>query len=89
MAQITKYHLLIFLIGISSNVKAQKPNYESSLLIIRNINIVDVTTGKILHKQDVVVKDQLIIFIGKSFTESVSTNPKYIDGKRKYLCPGL
>ncbi|MBK7233768.1 MAG: hypothetical protein IPH93_16290 [Saprospiraceae bacterium] len=89
MAQITKYYLLTFLIGISSIVKAQKPNYESSLLIIRNINVVDVTTGKILQKQDVVVKDQLIIFIGKSFTESVSTNPKYIDGKGKYLCPGL
>ena len=89
MAQITKYYLLTFLIGISSIVKAQKPNYESSLLVIRNINVVDVTTGKILPNHDVVIKDSLIYFVGKSFSETVSSNSKYIDGKGKYVCPGL
>jgi len=89
MAQITKYYLLTFFIGISSIVKAQKPNYESSLLVIQNINVVDVTTGKILPNQDVVIKGQLIYFIGKSFSETISTDSKYIDGKGKYLCPGL
>lgn len=89
MAQITKYYLLTFLISISSIVKAQKPNYESSLLVIRNINVVDVTTGKILPNQDVVVKGQLIYYIGNLFLEKTSTNTKYIDGTGKYLSPGL
>jgi imidazolonepropionase-like amidohydrolase len=89
MAQVTKYYLLAFLIGISGIVKAKKPNDESTLLIIRNINVVDVTTGKILPQQDVVVKDQLIYFIGKSFSEKIPKDSKDIDGKGKYLCPGL
>jgi hypothetical protein len=84
-----KFYLLTFLLAISSIVKAQKPNDESSLLVIRNINVVDVTTGKILPKKDVVVKGQLIYFIGNSFIEKTSTNINYIDGTGKYLCPGL
>lgn len=88
MIQITKYYILIFLIWISS-ATAQNNKEEPSFLIIRNINVVDVTTGKILLNQDVAVKDKLIYFIGKSFSETVSSNSKYIDGKGKYLCPGL
>jgi len=62
---------------------------DTTFLVIKNINIVNVLSGKILKKQDVVIKGQFIYYIGNSFTEKTSANTKYIDGKGKYLCPGL
>lgn len=84
----TKYYLLFFLIWMScSSVQNNKP--KSTFLIIRNINVVDVSSGRILPNQDVVVKDELIYFVGKSFSEKIPSYSTYIDGKGKYLCPGL
>ncbi|HRG33096.1 MAG: amidohydrolase family protein [Saprospiraceae bacterium] len=62
---------------------------DTTFLIIKNISIIDVGSGKILKKQNVVIKGQFIYYIGNSFSERTSTNTKYIDGKGKYLCPGL
>lgn len=85
---LSQYYLLIFVIWMScSSVQNNKP--ESTFLIIRNINVVDVSSGRILPNQDVVVKDELIYFVGKSFSEKIPSHSKYIDGKGKYLCPGL
>ena len=42
-----------------------------------------------MKKKDVVIKGQSIYYIGSSFSEKTPTNTKYIDGKGKYLCPGL
>jgi imidazolonepropionase-like amidohydrolase len=89
MTCLSKYFaplLCIFLLG-SSSVK--RFNLTTPYLIIKNINVVDVLSGKILPDQDVVVKDKLIYFIGHSFSETVSSDSKYIDGKGNYLCPGL
>jgi imidazolonepropionase-like amidohydrolase len=62
---------------------------DTTFLIIKNINIIDVNSGNILKKKDVVIKGQFIYHIGNSFSERTSTNTKYIDGKGKYLYPGL
>ncbi len=61
----------------------------SAFLIIRNINVVDVINGIILTKQDVVVKAQLIYFIGNSFTGTIPSDAINIDARDKYLSPGL
>lgn len=89
MTRLIKYFLLILIIIAGFSAKSQNISPKPVYLIIRNINVVDVISGRILPDQDVVVKDKLIYFIGHSFSEKVSTDPKYIDGKGKYLCPGL
>ena len=84
MTQLTRYYLLIFHFWISY-ATAQNNKAESSFLIIKNINVVDVTTGKILPNQDVVLKNELIYFIGKSFSETVSSREIPIAPFSKYL----
>lgn len=82
---------LFFIISICyTNVSnGQVTKSDTTFLVIKNTNVVDVCRGKILKKQDVAIKGQYIYYIGNSFTEKTSANTKYIDGKGKYLCPGL
>lgn len=85
----TKILFLIISICYTNIIIGQRNKSDTTFLVINNINIVDVVRGKILKKQDVVIKGQFIYYIGNSFTEKTSANIKYIDGKGKYLCPGL
>ena len=87
--KITKILYLIICICYTNIIIGQMNKSDTAFLVIKNINIVDVGSGKILKKQDVVIKGQFIYYIGNSFSENTSTNSKYIDGKGKYLCPGL
>ena len=73
----------------SSTFSAEINKADTTFLVIKNINIIDVVNGKNLIKRDVVIKGPFIYYIGNSFSETTSTNTKYIDGKGKYLCPGL
>jgi imidazolonepropionase-like amidohydrolase len=61
-------------------------NYD---IIIQNVNIVDVETGRIAKNKDVGIHQQVIkkIAIGNQLSASDST--QVIDGKGKYLIPGL
>lgn len=87
--KLTKILFLIVCIYYSNIIIGQMKESDTTFLVIENINIVDVGNGKILRKQDVVLKGQFIYYIGKSFTEKTPSDTKYIDGKGKYLCPGL
>lgn len=87
--KITNVLFLILCICYTNNIIGQMNKLDTTFLVIKTINIVDVGSGKILKKQDVVIKGQYIYYIGNSFTEKTSANTKYIDGKGKYLSPGL
>lgn len=84
-----KYFAPLFFIYLLGCSPVKHFNIPAPYLIIKNINVVDVLSGKISPNQDVVVKDKMIYFIGYSFSETVPTNSKYINGEGKYLCPGL
>ena len=81
-------YLLICIIYYN-NVIGQINNSDTTFIWIKDINVVDVSSGKVLKKQNVVLKGQYIYYIGNTFVEKISNNTKYIDGKGKYLCPGL
>ena len=72
-----------------SCISSRQIQRESSFIAVQNVNIVDVLNGSVLYNKSVVIKDSLIYFIGDLFTEKVNPNEKYIDGKGKYLLPGL
>ncbi len=84
-----KYFTLIIFVLLTSWTTAQSTTQDSLSLVIRNINVVNVLNGKLVPNMDVAVKDKIIYFIGKSFSESVPSNSISIDGNGKYLCPGL
>lgn len=81
--------LLLISICYCNIVPGQINEADTTFLVIHNIHIVDVTNGKILKNRDVVIKGQWIYYIGNAFSERKPADAKYIDGKGKYLCPGL
>lgn len=55
-------------------------------LLIENTHVIDVENGKVIDGQDVVVSDGQIVYVGSNANyQSENT----IDGKDKYLIPGL
>ena len=81
--------LLLISIFYGNSSIGQINEADTTFLVIHNIHIVDVTNGKILKNRDVVIKGQWIYYIGNAFSERKPADAKYIDGKGKYLCPGL
>ena len=56
-------------------------------VVFRNVNVVTMTSPKVLEKQSVVVQDGNIVSVSKS--PKVAAGATVIDGKGKYLMPGL
>ncbi len=77
--------ILICLTGLC-NATAQ---ISASYLVIKNINIIDVLSGKLSPNQDVIIKDKMIYSIDRSLSKTFPQKAIYIDGSGKYLLPGL
>lgn len=76
--------LLCVVLGLAGLLPAQsKP--ASSQLAITDVSVVDTRTGRILPNRTVVIKDGKIVSVSEVRTQ-VGT---VIDGKGKYLVPGL
>ncbi|HRG20356.1 MAG TPA: amidohydrolase family protein [Saprospiraceae bacterium] len=79
----------IIYICYTNTIIGQTNEKNTSFLVIKSIHLIDVCNGKVIKNQDVVIKGQYIHYIGNSFSEKTSANTELIDGKGKYLCPGL
>jgi imidazolonepropionase-like amidohydrolase len=58
-------------------------------LLIKNINVIDVKTGKVKHSVDVVIRRDKIYKIVKSKKSSEYQARQIVDGTGKFLIPGL
>jgi len=56
-------------------------------VVFRNVNVVTMTSPKVLEKQSVVVQDGRILSVSKN--PKVAAGATVIDGKGRYLMPGL
>lgn len=79
----------IVLTQITACFSSSKQKTQTPILLIQNINIVDVESGKIIPSQQVLIKDSIIRFIGSSIPEKSKGNTIVINGTGKYLVPGL
>ena len=86
MHRYTLYTLVIFLIILTS-CEEKKDLYENAI-IIDNITIID-PVGGLQHKKSVIIEDNLIGKIYSSGDLNLSKKNKIIDGKGKFLIPGL
>ena len=67
-----------------------KDQIKAADFIIRNVSIVSMVDPEIIPDQMVLIQDGRIAFIGKGQElKKLKTNAKIIDGKGKYLMPGL
>ncbi|HEX2122938.1 MAG TPA: amidohydrolase family protein [Thermoanaerobaculia bacterium] len=60
---------------------------SAETIVFRNVNVVTMTSPKVLEKQTVVVRDGKIASVAKN--AAVPEGAKVIDGTGKYLMPGL
>ncbi len=75
-----KYLLLTLLLG---SFTAQSQTY------LTNVTVVDVEKQRLLPKQTVVISGERITQMGSSSKIKLPSNAQIIDGKDKYLAPGL
>lgn len=57
--------------------------------MISNVNVIDVANGKVLHNQDVTLKDGKIASIKKHSSKGSNQGFEVIDGTGKFLSPGF
>ena len=83
----------LFFVGLallpaSSPSRAQKPS-AADLLVLNNVTVVDVRTGKLLPDQTVVLERNRIYSMGPSKSAKYPHNADSVNCKGGYLIPGL
>jgi cytosine/adenosine deaminase-related metal-dependent hydrolase len=78
-----------FLTTLLSAAIAGPAAAQSPTLVIRHVNVVDVVAGEVLPDQTVVVRGDRIAAIGASRDLAASTGPRIVDGRGRFLIPGL
>jgi imidazolonepropionase-like amidohydrolase len=69
---------------------AQSPvNSSTQDIVFRSVNVISMTTDRVLTNQDVLVRDGIIVSMGNAGTVPYSQNALRINAKGKYLMPGL
>lgn len=81
-----KYVCLILILYSLSTLECKCEKYD---ILIRNVNIIDVEVGCVVQNQDVGIKDQLIKAIANANQLLAGDSTQVINGKGKYLIPGL
>lgn len=79
-----------FLVLASLSVMAQEPvNTANREVVFRGVNVIPMDKEQVLQDQVVVVKDGVISAMGKPGKVKYSKDALVINGKGKYLMPGL
>lgn len=82
--------LLICFLLLTSLCKAQAPvDARNQEIVFRSVNVITMTSDRVLNNQDVVIREGVIASIGPSGTIPYAQNALRINGKGKYLMPGL
>lgn len=77
--------ILFFCIALKNHSRFTAATY----IVIRNTNIIDVIAGRIIPHQTIIIKDSIISEIFRHNNQKFPANAKIIDGKNKFLMPGL
>lgn len=81
--------LLLSLICFVIQSISGKPLRKDLVLVFINVNVVPMDKEQILSNQIVIIKNGIIAEIGETNNIRIPTNSKIIDGRGKYLMPGL
>jgi len=79
---------LLFAIALLTSCNQAQEKNDAAALLISNVNVIDVRSGSILESQQVVIDSGKI----KSISDEIEENMQFahtLDGKGKYLLPGL
>ena len=75
-----------FIVSCNSSLDAFD---DDSVIVFKNVNVIPMNTETVLENYNVIIKDGKIVKLGKAWKTRVPKNATVIDGKGKYLTPGL
>ncbi len=79
--------LIKILLGMATLIVAGA--FEAKTIVFSDVNLIAMTGEKLLANQTVVVRGDRIIAVGSNVAEGYEKSARFIDGKGKYLIPGL
>lgn len=82
-------HLLILQTAPARDAAAPRVGEIKADLVIKNINVIDVRTGKVRYSVDVIIRKENIHKIEKSKKSNRYEALQIVDGTGKFLIPGL
>lgn len=85
MKSIVTFFILLFFLSCDSQTTSQTPGE----IVFKSVNVIPMDKEQVLQNQDVIVKDGKILAIGESGKVKYNKKAILIDGKGKYLIPGL
>jgi hypothetical protein len=81
---------LLLLTVVTVNAFCQSPqDTRQTTIIFTNVNVVPMDSERVIENQEVVVKGGKIVSIKKASKGKPESNAMFIDGRGKYLLPGL
>ncbi|HEY0304060.1 MAG TPA: amidohydrolase family protein [Longimicrobiales bacterium] len=92
---VRNYQLIAFALAVlaTGDAAAQQPSSRGALtqgsFAITNVNVIPMTRDTLLRDQTVLVRDGRIVRVGAARSVSVPAGVERIDGRGKYLMPGL
>lgn len=82
--------LQLFLLSVSFSCAAQPTtNNDNREVIFRSVNVIPMETNTVLRNRDVLIKDGKIAAIGDAGKLKPGTGAQVIEGRGKFLMPGL
>jgi imidazolonepropionase-like amidohydrolase len=81
--------LLALLVFVSFAVSAQPQDNSNREIIITPVSVIPMDTEKVLNNQAVIVKNGVITYVGDAKNAKPAKDAIKVDGKGKYLIPGL
>jgi len=85
MKSIVTFFILLFFLSCDSQTTSQTPGE----IVFKSVNVIPMDKEQVLQNQDVIVQDGKILAIGESGKVKYNKKAILIDGKGKYLIPGL
>src|SRR5262245_52501439 len=77
------------LIALFTPIRAQEPYRKASTIAITHVNIVDTNGGRTRSEMTVTLREGKIADIGKSSKILIPADSIVVNGKGKFLIPGL
>lgn len=81
--------LILLPLVIISSCATTKNNSQQKPLLIKDVSVVDVITGSVISNQTLVIQADRITAMGSSLEIKVPNNSKIVDGRGKFVIPGL
>jgi len=85
----TRSLLILILVLLFSSCSDSKSIEQDDVLVLDNINLISMESDQVQSGQSIVIKNNIIEYVGSKEDVQYPKNAKVIDGQGKFVIPGL